>query len=138
MKIPFKKWFENWFHCNELKEITNLLNDARQSTVNAEKGKENFVKRATLWLAQHEENEKLGWQRYLLSLNPIDVFDSSKKPDPDFITKKIDVIIEMLSERKKDILEKRSNSKKWVGIGFSVFFSFLSIFTSIFLFLLSK
>lgn len=130
MKNLFKKWFESWFHCNELKEITDLLNDAWQSADSAEKGKVNFVERATRWSAQHEENEDKAWKRYILCTNTVYVGNNNKEHDPDSTNKKIDIIIKRLSERKKDIIEKRRTIVTWSSIILSLILGITGIFLS--------
>lgn len=130
MKNLFKKWFESWFHRNELKEITDLLVEAYAKGTSAKTGKEKFISFATDRITKYsyQSNKRVADSVYLLQVHKKDVYsEKTIKEDPD---ETIKIIIKILSERKKDIIEKRRTIVTWSSIILSLILGITGIFLS--------
>lgn len=86
-----------------------------------------FIGNATEWIARYQSNEYLASKIYLLQVPHVNNLGKFLKEDFD---EKINIIIEILSERKKDIIEKRRDIVTWSSIILSLIFGITGIFLS--------
>lgn len=122
-----KDYFEKWFNRKELQKITDLYKEALLKQNSAEIGKEKFISEAAKWLANCQRSERLAWEIYLL---PVKHDDVSGVPIKENLDEKILIIIKILSERKKDIVEKTRNIVTWSSIVLSLIIGLTGIFLS--------
>lgn len=122
-----KDYFEKWFNRKELKTINDLYKEALLKQNSAEIGKEIFISEAAKWLTNCQRSERLACEMYLLPVKHVDVSGAQIKENYD---EKINIIIKILSERKKDIIVKKQNFATWSSIVLSLIIGLTGIFLS--------
>jgi hypothetical protein len=128
-----KNLFENLFNCKEFKKITDLLVEAYVKKLSGETGKRNFISDATEWMKryQYQSNENLASIMNILQTPKTIINNGQGEPlIEEDLDEKINIIIEILSERKKDIKQIHRNIVTWSSIILSLILGITGIFLS--------
>jgi hypothetical protein len=126
------KWFKNkrekWFHCNEKKTIDCLLEESFIARTHSAETKKKFINKAIDALITYKKDEDFNWQLYFLGYETRKSLNNNLADDAD---EKMQSVVSILSERKKNIITKQNNFAAWTGIGVSLLLGVIGTFLSI-------
>lgn len=119
---------EKLFHCNEKDEIDKLLEESFLTQTSTIEAKKKFISCVATFLENYQKDEQLSDKLHIFNVKKVCI--NSPTP-PDDTDEKMQSIVSILCERKKNIIEKNRNIIAWTGIGVSLLLGVIGTFLSI-------